>query len=148
MSMKRVRHIYEKKATEAWKTQKWEWSQEKSQWPLLHPTTHVVKDPQPSFGLGFLCCGITVNGYFWFVLVAVDKFVWRNAFSTVQEEKGMKFHLWGQGAWEQISQSISLWQEVTFSLAGALPITGNYFGGIYIVPDTKCFIYAMTVIQQ
>lgn len=31
MSMKRAHHIYEEKTVEAWKTQKWEWSQEMSQ---------------------------------------------------------------------------------------------------------------------
>lgn len=59
-----------------------------------------------------------------------------------------KLHLRGQGEWEQISQSISFWQEVTFSLAGALPIKGSNFEGIYVVPDTMCIICLMTLIQQ
>lgn len=77
---------------------------------IPHCTTHVVKDLQPPSWLGFLCSWYHCEGYLWFVLVTVNKLVWRNTFLGVQEANRMKFlpHLWGQGDWEKILQSISL----------------------------------------
>lgn len=79
MSTKRAHNIYGEKTVGAWKTQEWEWSQHDKRChggPSPIPPPTLLKIHTHIFGLGFFAYDIPVNGYFWFVFVAVDTLVW------------------------------------------------------------------------